>query len=300
MAFEQAGGGKITPMTDIWPLGLIGYFLLTGTHYWRAATAQESTLTMLFGEVISMPIDPPSMRAREQGISIPISPAFDTWFSRCVNRDQAQRYQTAGEMAEALADALGAPPNPGFATMAGGQRLSIVDPPTAAIARTAAGAAPALGTSVPSLSRTNVDPAPPAKSSGGKIAALLAIPAVLLIGAVVVAVVVMGKGKPKTEVSSAASDVPTTAATASATSAVTIAPAVTSVAQPAVTAPTTPATSATAATTTSTPDASATTRVAGPMPGGAKPGGAKPGPGAAAPPPKPAGGKPAGDLYGDR
>jgi hypothetical protein len=107
MAFEQVAAGKITPQTDIWPLGLIAFFLLTGKPYWKAANHGEGTITMLFGEVLSLPIEPPSARARELGVQAPLPAAFDAWFASCVEREPGKRFASAGACAEALAAALG-------------------------------------------------------------------------------------------------------------------------------------------------------------------------------------------------
>jgi serine/threonine-protein kinase len=105
MACEQASGGVITPQTDIWALGLIAFYLLTGRHYWLAAHRPDAGLVFLFGEVLAQPIIPPSARARELALAN-LPEGFDAWFLRCVNRDPAQRFSKAGECASALAQVL--------------------------------------------------------------------------------------------------------------------------------------------------------------------------------------------------
>ncbi|HXK18815.1 MAG TPA: protein kinase [Polyangiaceae bacterium] len=109
MAFEQACAGRITPQTDIWALGLIAFFCLTGHSYWKSANLPESSLTQLFGEILSLPIEPPSQRARDIDASVALPAAFDAWFLRCVNRDAEQRFASAGSCVAALAQAFGNP-----------------------------------------------------------------------------------------------------------------------------------------------------------------------------------------------
>ncbi len=105
MAYEQAAGAEVTPATDIWALGLIAFFLLTGRSYWRGA-ASESGRTQVFAEVLTLPLAPASERARELAVPVALSAAFDAWFARCVNRDAAARYASAGVAARELARAL--------------------------------------------------------------------------------------------------------------------------------------------------------------------------------------------------
>ena len=106
MAFEQAAVAPVTPQTDIWALGLIAFYLLTGRIYWLSANTDESPFSRLFTEVLSTPIDPPSERARVIGSEVELPAGFDAWFDRCVNRDVSQRFETAGECSETLAALL--------------------------------------------------------------------------------------------------------------------------------------------------------------------------------------------------
>jgi serine/threonine-protein kinase len=106
MAFEQAAVAPVTPQTDIWALGLIAFYLLTGKIYWLSANTDESPFSRLFTEVLSTPIDPPSERARAIGSDVELPAGFDAWFDRCVNRDASLRFETAGQCTEALAALL--------------------------------------------------------------------------------------------------------------------------------------------------------------------------------------------------
>ncbi len=98
MAPEQAKGdlSKVGPHTDLWALGLIAYQLLTGRNYWTA-----DGMAGLIGQICYEPMTPPSQMAPHLG------PLFDMWFTRACNRDTGQRFGSAGEMVEELAQALG-------------------------------------------------------------------------------------------------------------------------------------------------------------------------------------------------
>jgi eukaryotic-like serine/threonine-protein kinase len=107
MAYEQVTGSAITPQTDIWALGLIAFFLLTGTGYWKAGSSADASLTQLFAEVITLPIEAPSVRAAELGSRAVLPRGFDEWFLRCVNRERTSRFESAGRAVAALAETLG-------------------------------------------------------------------------------------------------------------------------------------------------------------------------------------------------
>ncbi len=112
MAPEQAGAtaGKISPATDIWALGLIAFWLLTGRSYWKGAQQDDTTLQALMREVLFDELPPASVRAAELGVRSSLPAGLDAWFARTVNRDPAQRYPDARVAFEALSHALTSPP----------------------------------------------------------------------------------------------------------------------------------------------------------------------------------------------
>jgi serine/threonine protein kinase len=107
MAPEQSEEhAHIAPATDVWALGLIGFYLLPGRLYWRAANSSTSSMTTLLRELILDPIDLPSIRATALGADGAIPRGFDEWFLRCVNRDAKARFANADEALNALAPLL--------------------------------------------------------------------------------------------------------------------------------------------------------------------------------------------------
>jgi serine/threonine-protein kinase len=105
MAYEQAAGGDVTRATDVWAFGLVAFTLLAGRAYWRGAQS-DSGRAQVFGEILSLPLERASERAKQIGAPAVFGPAFDAWFSRCVNRDASERYASAGDAARELARAL--------------------------------------------------------------------------------------------------------------------------------------------------------------------------------------------------
>ena len=96
MSPEQGGRQAIGPGADIWSLGLLAYYLLTGTYYWRAAN-DDLPLEMLVREIAVDEITPASRRAREFGAAARVPHGFDPWFERCVNRSPEARFATAND-----------------------------------------------------------------------------------------------------------------------------------------------------------------------------------------------------------
>ncbi len=93
MAPEQTEVGRdIRPTADVWALGLIAYYILTGQMFWRAAGA-DGTLTALLREIVLDPIPSASIRAAQQGASLP--EGFDDFFAHTVVREADTRFANA-------------------------------------------------------------------------------------------------------------------------------------------------------------------------------------------------------------
>ncbi|MEJ7727652.1 MAG: serine/threonine-protein kinase [Polyangiaceae bacterium] len=106
MAPEQTEPGReVTPATDVWALGLLAFYLLTGRLYWLAGDGANGTPTMFLRELLLDRLAPASMRAADYGCPVPIPPSFDAWFARCVDRSPERRYAD-GSCARAALDPI--------------------------------------------------------------------------------------------------------------------------------------------------------------------------------------------------
>ncbi len=156
MAYEQFTTGPVTPRLDVWALGLIVFYLLTGHNYWRAVGAgNENGLAPLLSEVLLTPLEPPSERAKALGVGARWPAAFDAWFFRCVNRDLDARFASAGEAARAFAEVLGGGVEPPAAELAAARTTLAAkgapgpEPPPVAPAPGAPNATPLVGATYP-------------------------------------------------------------------------------------------------------------------------------------------------------
>jgi serine/threonine protein kinase len=108
MAPEQTGPGhEIAPATDVWALGLIAYFALTGRCFWRSASDTHASMQMLLREILIDPIPPLRDRASEQGVLEFLPEGFDRWFALCVRRETGERFANADDAIAALDRVLG-------------------------------------------------------------------------------------------------------------------------------------------------------------------------------------------------
>lgn len=178
MANEQASGGNVSPQTDLWALGLIAFYLLTGKVYWRSANSEEGSLMALFGEVLTLPLQPPTERSVELG-GPALPPAFDAWFLRCVHRRPAERFPSAGAAVAELYQAFGLPAplhttgELGISRGSLASQVELASPAQAALGSTEATLA--LGATNPPTAPTKKRSAALALLGVGAVAALLAV-----------------------------------------------------------------------------------------------------------------------------
>lgn len=97
---------KVLPAADVWSLGLLTFWLVTGELFWRAAHEDGASLQAVLREILFDPIPAATERARELGKEALVAAWFDGWFARCVERDPAQRFADATEALAALEVAL--------------------------------------------------------------------------------------------------------------------------------------------------------------------------------------------------
>lgn len=96
MAPEQLGERATDERTDIYAFGLLGYELLTAAVPFEADTALS-----LMMKVLNEPVTPPRLKAPERALS----PALDALITCCLEKDPAQRFQSAQALHAALTEA---------------------------------------------------------------------------------------------------------------------------------------------------------------------------------------------------
>jgi serine/threonine-protein kinase len=113
---------EVSPATDVWPLALIAYELLTGLgkgQVWGFSTASD-----LVVKVVLEAAPVPSVRAGERASVLP--PGFDAWFARCLRKNAAERWPTARQAAEELIRLIDFAQGMGAAAPAYGQPVAPV------------------------------------------------------------------------------------------------------------------------------------------------------------------------------
>ena len=122
MAPEQfLPGVEVTPAADIYALGLLAYTLLVGTDYWHEELDRDDNVFAFALIAMKGPVEAPSTRALRVA-GMPLSPAFDAWFSKATAVAPAARFASASEAVRELSSALRVnlpPPRPTAASMEG-------------------------------------------------------------------------------------------------------------------------------------------------------------------------------------
>jgi hypothetical protein len=91
------------PATDVFTAALIAFFSMTGRSFWRSCAGTTPELVAWREEIATAP-RVASARAAELGVSLPST--LDEAFARALAIDPAARFTSAGELAQALEDAL--------------------------------------------------------------------------------------------------------------------------------------------------------------------------------------------------
>jgi tRNA A-37 threonylcarbamoyl transferase component Bud32 len=109
MSPEQVrGDASIGPQADLYALGHVAYALLVGEAYWETEARAHASVFPLLMNVAKGATEPATVRAGRRGIVLPAP--FDEWFSRATAPEVNDRFATASDLVEALAEALGVEP----------------------------------------------------------------------------------------------------------------------------------------------------------------------------------------------
>lgn len=103
IAPEQAQSGSVTPAADVFSVGLLVFYALTGRTYWRSCQGATFDLNGWQQELGSSRT-PASQRAAELGV--PLSPTLDIVIWKALSNDPQERYQSVGEFANVLEDSM--------------------------------------------------------------------------------------------------------------------------------------------------------------------------------------------------
>ncbi len=131
MAPEQLSNvTNITPATDVWAIGLLAFWMLTGREYWLAANDEQSTVSAMLLELVAGPRSSASARAAELGALVRLPKGFDAWFARCIDTDPLRRFPDAESCIEAVSPLLRAERTPGAGTSDSAAIRSVALPST--------------------------------------------------------------------------------------------------------------------------------------------------------------------------
>jgi serine/threonine-protein kinase len=94
---EQAGGEDVDHRSDLYSMGAVFYFCLTGTSPYGANTVRKALTA-----VLTQPL--PTVASKRQGAPVPR--AVEEFFQKALAREQEDRFQSAQEFLDAMLDAV--------------------------------------------------------------------------------------------------------------------------------------------------------------------------------------------------
>ena len=110
MSPEQVKGqGNVDHRADLWALGCMAYECLIGRPVWNT----DQGVAMTFAAIAAAAVPIPSKQRPD------LPPAFDEWFKKALERDPNNRFQTAKELADALAKSFGGDKNVSAVNLSG-------------------------------------------------------------------------------------------------------------------------------------------------------------------------------------
>jgi serine/threonine-protein kinase len=142
MSPEQARAGTVDHRSDLWSLAVITFQCLSGRPPFSS-----SSLGALFGQIMYDPIPDPSVVAPH------LPESLNEWWRKATERDPDARFQSAAELSDSLAVALGLQRIAVGGTQVGGSTPSVISLPPPRLSDLCV--TPALRTSDAPLSRTN-------------------------------------------------------------------------------------------------------------------------------------------------
>lgn len=96
MAPEQLkAGAPATPAADVWAMGLLAFWMLTGRSYWKHGNEANAPLRAQLREIVVEPLETASQRAAAVAVGARLPAWFDAWFARCVTRMPVDRFASA-------------------------------------------------------------------------------------------------------------------------------------------------------------------------------------------------------------
>lgn len=103
IAPEQAQSGNVGPGADVFAMGLVLFYALTGRSYWKSLQTQTLDLAGWQQELVA-PRAPASARAAE--IGVPLSPSLDAALWKALALDPNERFKSIGELTNVLEETL--------------------------------------------------------------------------------------------------------------------------------------------------------------------------------------------------